>query len=93
MREPIPIALYQVIHNPQLNEPEKKDKGIITLARITTDFDPENFKPTKKHERIRWITESDLQNIEKDFEKRVPDFEQTLNEAFSRIKALSLEYT
>ena len=93
MREPIPIALYQVIHNPQLNEPEKKDKGIITLARITTDFVPENFKPTKKHERIRWITESDLQNIEKDFEKRVPDFEQTLNEAFSRIKALSLEYT
>lgn len=93
IKEPIPIALYQVIHNPQLNEPEKKDKGIITLARITTDFNPDTFRPTKKHEQIRWITESDLENIDKNFKNRVPDFEQTLREAFSRIKSLSLEYT
>lgn len=91
IKEPVPLALYQAVHDPQNSEPEKQDKGIITLARIVQEFDLKNFEPTRKHEKVAWITETDLPDIEKRFEKRVPDFEQSLKEAFKKIKELSKE--
>lgn len=91
IREPIPIALYQVSHGSHIHDAEKKDKGIITLARITDEFNPADFNATDKHEKLEWITESDLPDIQTRFEKTVPDFEQTLREAFAKIKSLSME--
>ncbi|MBS6396656.1 MAG: hypothetical protein KH452_05845 [Clostridiales bacterium] len=88
IQEPIPIALYQVEHTSRSNGANKKDKGIITLAEIIGDYKISDFCPTKKHEKVQWVTEQDLTNIEKLFEKRVPDFEQTLKEAFKKIKDL-----
>lgn len=85
MQEPIPIALYHVEHTAH---PDKKDQGIITLAEIVQDYDPVNFRATDKHSEIRWVTEADLDNIETTFGKTVPDFKQTLIEAFRRIKLL-----
>lgn len=86
LQEPIPIALYYVKHN---NDSEnKRDKGIITLARITDDYDPTAFKGTEKHEKVRWITESEMSNLQELIEEAVPDFEMTLKEAFERIKQL-----
>lgn len=93
IKEPIPIALYQVSHSSHIHDAEKKDKGIITLARITGEFNPADFKPTDKHEKLEWVTETDLPNIQTRFKKTVPDFEQTLREAFARIKSLSMENT
>lgn len=90
-KEPVPIALYQAVHDPQSGDVEKKDKGIITLARIVGNFEPEDFRSSDKHEKVEWITEADLPDIESRFEKRVPDFEQTLREAFEKIKELSKE--
>lgn len=88
IKEPIPLALYQVEHNRNTHDTNKKDKGIITLAKITDNFDPKDFHPTTKHESVQWITEQDLPNINTTFEKHVPDFEQTLRSAFSKIKSL-----
>lgn len=88
LQEPIPLAIYYVNRSDQDNNNHKKDKGIITLAKITSDYNPANFQPTKKHEQVCWVSETDLTNIESLFEKRVPDFEQTLRAAFKTIKTL-----
>lgn len=88
IQEPIPIALYQVDHTGHVKGTNKKDKGIITLAEIIGDYKPEDFKLTGKHEKVQWVTESELADIESLFEKRVPDFEQTLKRSFETIKLL-----
>ncbi len=91
IKEPVPIALYQIAHSSRASEEEKMDKGIITLARIVGDFDPKDFKPNEKHQEVRWITQAELPDIEKDFPSKVPDFELTLRQAFEKIKSLSGE--
>ncbi len=91
IKEPIPIALYQVPHTSHLNDVEKKDKGIITLAEIIDDYDPDSFEPSEKHEKVQWVTESDLPNIKTMYKECVPDFEQTLRDAFGKIEILFME--
>ncbi len=88
IKEPIPIALYQIEHNSQLSDVEKMDKGIITLARIIGDYEPKDFKANDKHEKVQWITESELPDINKNYLSKVPDFEQTLKQAFKMIRTL-----
>ena len=88
IKEPIPIALYQIEHNSQLSDGEKMDKGIITLARIIGDYEPKDFKANDKHEKVQWITESELPDINKNYLSKVPDFEQTLKQAFKMIRTL-----
>lgn len=88
MKEPIPIALYHVDRISGSSGLEGSDKGIIVLAEIIDDYNPEEFKRTRKHEKVEWVTEQDLPNIKSKFEKCVPDFEQTLRAAFERIKCL-----
>lgn len=90
LKEPIPLALYQVAHT-SLSHPEKKDKGIITLAKITSDFNPDDFTGSTKHEKVQWVTEADLEDLETKFTETVPDFKQTLIEAFDKIRLLSTE--
>lgn len=88
MKEPIPIALYHVSHSGQTNGKSKQDKGIITLAEIKGDFELENFVPTKKHEKVKWITEKDLAKIDTICEEKIPDFKNTLVKAFQKIKTI-----
>lgn len=88
MKEPIPIALYHVSHTNQINGKSKQDKGIITLAEIMGEYNPDNFKPTVKHQKVQWVKEQDLINIDNICKKHIPDFRQTLIEAFQKIKTL-----
>lgn len=77
--QPIPIAIYEM---------PKKDgihKGIITLGKITNNIKLEEFKGTEKHNELRWISEEEVQEFN---EKAVPDFKETLNLAFQKIKDL-----
>ena len=85
MKEPIPLALYHINRD---NEDSKMDKGIITLAEIVGDYDIRSFKATIKHEKVQWITESDLKSVEKDLEYMIPDFKRTLMQSFEKIKEL-----
>lgn len=87
-KEPIPLALYHVKHTSQS---DKKDKGIITLAEIMGDYELDDFTETSKHSEVKWVTEDDLDKIETEFDKRVPDFKQTLQAAFDKIKLLDKE--
>lgn len=85
MKEPIPIALYRVPRKTDING---NDIGIITMAEIEGDFNPEDFKPTNKHEKVTWVTEKNLSTLESEFQECVPDFKQTLQKAFKEIKSL-----
>ncbi len=89
IKEPIPIALYQVNHSASAVSTDKMDKGIITLAQINEDYNPDNFQPTSKHETVQWVTEADLENIEEKLIDFVPDFKRTLEEAFKKIKEIN----
>ncbi len=86
IKEPIPIALYQIARSSQ---PDKTDKGIIVLAEIITDYDPADFMPTKKHTEVRWISEADLDNVEREYSESVPDFKRTLEAAFKLIRSFN----
>lgn len=88
MKEPIPIALYHIEHDANSGSEKNVDKGIITLAHITKSYDLKVFRPTEKHEEVRWIKESDLSNVENDLVDMVPDFKRTLQQAFEKIKTL-----
>lgn len=75
--QPMPIAIYQV---------EKKNglhKGVICLAKIIGNYEINEFRPTAKHDAVRWITEDQIENFS---EKSIPDFKQTLQQAFNMIK-------
>ena len=85
IKEPIPIALYNVEHKIGLDN-NNRDKGIITLAEIKGDYNIEDFQSTEKHDRVQWITKEELSDIETKFPRHVPDFEQTLSIAFKRIE-------
>lgn len=87
IKEPIPIALYDVGHKIGLDD-NNKDKGIITLAEIKGDYNIEDFQPTAKHEQVQWITKEELSDIATKCLQHVPDFEQTLRTAFKRIEEL-----
>lgn len=85
IKEPIPIALYHIEHKTNNNE---SDIGIITLAEINGDYNPDDFKPTNKHEKVKWVIEEDLKGLEREFQECIPDFKQTLQKAFEKIKSL-----
>lgn len=87
-QEPIPIALYQIDRLNTVKNEKNMDKGIITLAKIIEEYDPNNFKPNGKHQEVRWIKESDLPNLETELKDMVPDFKRTLQQAFEKIKTL-----
>lgn len=87
IKEPIPIALYSVNHGDSSTR-NGQDKGIITLAEIIGNYEPGAFQKTLKHEKLQWVTEKDLPNIDKLFETCIPDFKSTLIIAFERIKSL-----
>lgn len=95
--EPIPIALYQVNQDSVEIQNVKTDKGIIVLAKIIGTFDVDDFNQTRKckevngqikHEKARWISESDLACIPTDFSDAVPDFEATIRGAIDMIRFL-----
>lgn len=85
-KEPKPIALYQV-ESRQIAD-TKWHKGIIILAKINHSFDPSKFEATKKHDELRWVKEDDLSTLDELFQDTVPDFKQTLSDAFELIKTL-----
>ena len=85
IKEPIPIALYNVEHKIGLDN-NNRDKGIITLAEIKGDYNIEDFQSTVKHDQVQWITKEELSDIKTKFPRHVPDFEQTLSIAFKRIE-------
>ena len=85
MKEPVPIALYHIKHSKVKG---KQDKGIITLAEIIGDCDLEKLSLTDKHEKVQWVMESDLENVDELFKESVPDFKQTLEQAFIKIRLL-----
>lgn len=80
--EPIPIALYK------MEKGRAKHKGLITLAEILSPEKVYHFKPTKKHEELKWITEDELSSFS---EKSIPDFISTLELAFKTIENLREE--
>lgn len=88
LKEPVPIALYQVNHEGIPGKECNTDKGIITLSQIIKPYDITQFQPTAKHERLRWVSEADLPNIEKELVNTVPDLIRTLQQAFEKIKSI-----
>lgn len=88
IQEPIPIALYQINHGGDSDATANMDKGIITLAKISGEYNPDNFKSTVKHEKVRWITEADLNSVENELADTVPDFKRTLQQSFEKIREL-----
>lgn len=88
MQEPIPIALYQINHGGDSEATANMDKGIITLAEISGEYNPDDFKATAKHEKVRWITESELDDVEDELIDLVPDFKRTLQQSFEKIREL-----
>lgn len=85
-QQPVPIALYSVEKSKRTEE----DKGIITLAEIQSDLNPSEFCATEKHKKLEWVKETDLPKIDTDFPNQVPDFKQTLEAAFEKIKELGI---
>ena len=85
IKEPVPIALYQLEHSGDNN---KKDKGIITLAEIKGEFDINRFNSTTKNKELAWIEEEDISDLENKFENCVPDFKVTIEKAFKLIRDL-----
>lgn len=77
--EPVPIALYQ------LKKTDGLHKGVITLAKIIEEYDVDKFQSTKKHERVKWIEESEVDDFTED---AIDDFKNSLKEAFKKIKEL-----
>lgn len=75
--QPIPLAVYQ------MEKDETKHKGIIFLAKITNEVNIDDFVPTSKHDKLRWISESEIKTFS---EPCVPDFISTLEIAFKNIK-------
>lgn len=76
--QPIPLAVYEV------ESVQGKDKGIITMAEITEDFDIANFSGDK-HSKIDWISEDEIDQFS---EPAVADFKNTLKLVFERLKEM-----
>ncbi len=77
--QPIPLVMYEV-------ECEQgKDKGIITMAEIVSDFDIKNFKGNK-HSAVRWIKEDEIDQFS---EGAVEDFKNTLRIIFNKLKEIN----
>ncbi len=62
-----------------------KDKGIITMAEIVSDFDIKNFKGNK-HSAVRWIKEDEIDQFS---EGAVEDFKNTLRIIFNKLKEIN----
>ena len=75
--EPIPIALYQ------LNKVDKKQKGVITVAKIIDGQDriEEYIREHGKHSDIYWISQEEVEDFD---EAAVEDFKNTLQTVFSQ---------
>ncbi len=74
--QPIPLAMYEV------ESEQGKDKGIITMAEITEEFDVNAFQGDK-HSEVRWMEEHEVEEFS---EQAVPDFKNTLRLVFDRLK-------
>lgn len=74
--QPIPLAMYEV------ESEQGKDKGIITMAEITEEFDVNAFQGDK-HSEVRWMEEHEVEGFS---EQAVPDFKNTLRLVFDRLK-------
>lgn len=89
MKEPVPFALYHVDQYNSTEAEPNMDTGVITLAKVVETYEVENFRPTGKHEKVRWVRESELPKIKEVLENNmVPDFERTLEQAFQMIRKL-----
>lgn len=77
MKQPIPLAIYEV------EKDHKKYKGIIVLAEIQGNYTENDFKPTDKHDKIKFIREEELDKFE---EEAVPDFKNSLIAGFKYLK-------
>lgn len=75
--EPIPIALYQ------LNKVDKKQKGVITVAKIIDGQDriEEYIREHDKHSDIYWISQEEVEDFN---EAAVEDFKNTLKTVFAQ---------
>lgn len=78
-KQPIPIAIYEMPKEDGLH------KGVITLGKIKNVINLEDFKGSEKHDKIKWISEEEVETFD---EQAVPDFKETLNLAFKKIKSL-----
>ena len=55
------------------------------MAKIIEEYDVDKFQSTKKHERVKWIEESEVDDFTED---AIDDFKNSLKEAFKKIKEL-----
>lgn len=76
-KEPIPIALCQV------NKVDKKQKGVITVAKIINGKNKikRHIKKFSKHSDIRWISQEEVEDFN---EAAVEDFKNTLQTVFEQ---------
>ena len=78
-QQPIPIAVYEI-----QKSPDDINKGVIFVAKVIQSIDPDSFRPESSHDRIRWITESDLDSFPKN--DVIPDFHSTIRTVFSNFE-------
>ncbi|MBR3770656.1 MAG: hypothetical protein IKL07_00145 [Clostridium sp.] len=73
--QPIPLAIYEV--------PDKdgngKHKGVITIAKIKGEYNPDIANVTEKHQQVRWIKRDEVDTFEGE---AVCDFKDTLSKVF-----------
>lgn len=74
-RQPIPLAMYEVADK----DGSGKHKGVITIAKIMGEYNPDNAKLTEKHQQVRWISRNEIDIFEDD---AVSDFKDTLRKVF-----------
>lgn len=83
---PIPLALYSIKTEDTDENTDKTDKGIIIIAKIKEETKDPNLCKYEKHSEIKFITELEINKYND--EECVPDFKDTLEKAFEKIKEL-----
>lgn len=83
--EPIPLAIYSIKKEDNIHH-----KGIITFAKILDeDSIVLNFRATKKHDRLDWIEEDNIDEFcSQEQNKVVPDFSSSLKLVFNKLNEM-----
>ncbi len=74
--QPLPLAVYEIPKSYQ-----NINKGIIFIGEILNDVDLEKFRSDSTHDKIRWVTEDQINDFS--VTDVVPDFKSTLSMVFS----------
>ena len=75
-KQPLPIAVYEL-----QKATDNILKGIIFVAKVTNAVDPAHFRAENEHDKIAWISESEVNQYSAD--NTVTDFHNTLRTVFS----------